>query len=106
MQRAELGLELLFLPFQLLALPPFLIELALELFQLRFVFALGAADLLIAFKDPARGQSFQIRAPLPVRAMEFWRQVPKLWPDQSGGGNWSSRQLVSDRRCRSLRTLR
>jgi len=80
-QSLELSLELLVLPFQFFALPPLLIQLLVDLLQLVFVVALGAADLLISMKNPTGGQSFQIRTPIPVRATEIGREVLKLRHD-------------------------
>jgi len=73
-----LSLKLLVLQFYLLALPPLLIQFLVEFFQLIFLVALSASDLLIAMKNPARGKSFQIRAPIPVRATEVGWEVLKL----------------------------
>ena len=106
MQGLELGLQLLVFPFCLLALPALLLQLLVELRQLMFVVAFGAGNLLIAMKDPARGKSFQIRASIAVRATKVVRQVLEFRHGQSGGGSWSRRQLASDSRWRSLRTLR
>jgi hypothetical protein len=78
MQGLNLSLELLVLPFHLLALSPLLLQLLVEFLQLVFVVALGAADLLIPLKNPARGESFQIRAPIPIRATEVLGQVLKF----------------------------
>src|SRR5208283_5677090 len=77
-QGLELGLELLVFQLHPLALAPFLIQLAVEFFQLVFVVALRPADLLITTQDPAGGQAFQIGAPIPVRATEVVRQVLKF----------------------------
>jgi hypothetical protein len=77
-QGVELSLDLLVLPFQLLALPPLLIELAIEFFELIFILTLRPAHLLIAMKDPACGQPFQIRTAVPVRTAEVIRQILKF----------------------------
>ena len=98
----ELLIFQLHLPGMLALLPQFLVEL----FELIFVVALGAGDLLITMKDPTGREPFQIRAPIPVRAAKVVWQVFKFGHRQSGGGSWSSRQLVSESRCSSLRTLR
>ena len=66
----KLSLELLIFQFRLLAVAALLIKLLAHLLQLIFVVAFGAGDLLIAMKDPASGESFQIRAPIPIRATE------------------------------------
>ena len=54
-QSLELRPELLVFQFDSLSLLPLLIQLVVELFQLIFVVALRAGDLLVAMKDPARG---------------------------------------------------
>src|SRR6266576_3544369 len=104
-QGLELGLKLLVFEFYLLGVSALLIQLLVEFFQLIFVVAFGATDLLIPMKDPAGGQSFQIRAPIPVRTAKVVGQVLKFGHGQSGGGSWSSRQLASESRWRSLRTF-
>jgi hypothetical protein len=75
MQGSKLGFELLIFQFDCLALPSLLIQEAIEFFDLVFVLALDAARFLIAAKDPPRGQPFQIRAPIPVRATKVIGQV-------------------------------
>ena len=75
MQGMELGLQVLVVQFQLLALPPLLTQLLAEFFQLIFVVAFRAGCLLIAMKDPAGGESFQIRAAIPVRATKVVGQA-------------------------------
>ena len=105
-QSVELSPELLVFQFHLLGMSVLLAQLLGEFFQLIFVVAFGACDLLIAMEDPTGGQTFQIRAPIPIRATEVLGQVFELRHDQSGGGSWSSRQLASESRCSSLRTLR
>ena len=74
----ELSLDLLILQFQLLALPPLFIELAIEFLKLIFILAFRPSHLLIAMKDPAGGQPFQIRTTVPVRTAEVSRQILKL----------------------------
>ena len=106
MQGAQLRTQTLVFQFHFLALPPLLGQLLMEFFQLMFVVAFRAVDLLIAPKDPAGGQTFQIGAPLPVGAAEIRGQVGESGHAQSSGGRWSRRQLVSERRWRSWRTLR
>ena len=81
MQSLELNLKLLLFQFYLFALPPLLLQFLVQIFKLVFVLAFGAAHLLVAMKHPAGGQSFQIRAPIPVRATEARRQVLKLRHD-------------------------
>ena len=83
----ELSLKLLLFQFYLFALPPLLIQLLVKFFQLVFVMALGAGQVLVAMKNPARGQSFQIRAPIPVRATKVGREILKFRHRQSGGGS-------------------
>ncbi len=94
----KLSFELLIFQFELFGMSPLLMQLLVEFLQLIFVMAFGASDLLVSVKDPAGGKSFQIRAPIPIRATEVVRQVFELWHGQSGGGSWSSRQLASERR--------
>jgi hypothetical protein len=77
-QGVELSLDLLVLPFQLLALPPLLIEEAIEFFELIFILALRPGHLLIAMKDPTGGQPFQIRTTVAVRTAEVIRKIFKL----------------------------
>jgi hypothetical protein len=69
-QGLELSLKLLVLEFCLFTLASLRVQFLVEFFQLIFVVAFGAGDLLIAMKDPASGESFQIRAPIPIRATE------------------------------------
>ena len=60
-------------------LPPFLIQFLVELLELVFVLALGAANiLLILAEDPAGGQPLQIRAAVPVGAAEIGWQISEL----------------------------
>ena len=80
-QGLELSLELLVLQLCLFALSPLLLQLLVKLFELVFVVAFGAGNLLVAMKNPARGKSFQIRTPIPVRATEVGREVLKLRHD-------------------------
>ena len=65
-QRLELSPKLLVFQFCSFALPVFLAQFFGEFFQLVFVVALGAHDLLVAIKDPTGGQSFQVRASVAV----------------------------------------
>ena len=94
----QLSLQLLIVQFDLFGVPPLFAQLFVKFLQLIFVMAFSASDLLIAMKDPARGQPFQIRAPIPIGTGKVLGQVFKLRHSQSGGGNWSRRQLASERR--------
>jgi len=105
-QGLELSLELLLFQLRLFALPPLLVQFLGKFLQLIFIVAFSASDLLIAMKDPACGQPFQIRAPIPIGATKVVGQVLELRHGQSGGGSWSRRQLASESRWRSLRILR
>jgi len=69
-QGLELRAELLVFQFALLSLPPLLLQLEVELFELILVLAFRAGDLLVAMEDPACRQAFQVRAAAVVRAAE------------------------------------
>ena len=83
----ELSLELLVFQFDLLGVPLLLPQPLVKFLQLILVVAFDAGDLLVAMKDPAGGQAFQIGAPIPIRATEVVGQVFKFRHRQSGGGS-------------------
>ena len=66
----QLSLQLLIVQFDLFGVPPLFAQLFVKFLQLIFEMALSASDLLIAMKDPARGQPFQVRAAILIRAPE------------------------------------
>jgi hypothetical protein len=77
-QRLELSPKLLVFQFHLLGVPALVAQLLVKFFQLIFVLAFGAVSLLVAMKDPARGEPFQIRAAILIRAPEVVGQILKL----------------------------
>ena len=76
-QGVELGLELLVVPLQLLVGFVGLLKMLVEFFQLMFIVAFQPGGLLITRPDPLRGQAFQIRTAVAVRATEVIGQVSK-----------------------------
>src|SRR5712691_11279300 len=104
-QGIELGLKLLILSLQLEIVRVGLVQLLVEFLELVFVLALHCATLLIAIPNPLRGQAFQIGTAIPVRADERLIQLAEAGHRQSSG-NWSNRQLTSESRTSSWRTLR
>ena len=75
-QGVELGLQLLVLQFQLLGAAAAPVQLLVEFFQLIFVVAFRAGDLLIAMKDPARGQALPDTGTHPGKGNKSRRAGP------------------------------
>jgi hypothetical protein len=105
-QGLELRLEPLVFQFQVLASAALLLQALAQGLDLGLRALFDDGGLLETLQDPAGGPALQIGAAAAIRAREVIRQIWKAGHRQFGGGPWSTRQLTSERRWSSRRTLR